>query len=109
MSQIRATCSQPALDLPYTLTHVCGMAHTSIFDTLRTAWNLHRVGIDAGHADAIRAAADTGRGDLATKGDIAALEARMIKWTIGIVLTVNAATAAAVIAAVGWMLSGVGG
>lgn len=96
------------------------MTDTAVFDTLRTARNLHKAGIDSGHADAIadaiRAAADTGRGDLATKGDIAALEAniaaleaRMIKWTIGIVLTVNAATAAAVIAAVGWMLSGVGG
>lgn len=86
-----------------------GMADATTFDTLKTARNLHRAGIEAGHADAIaaaiREAANASRGDLATKADIAALEARMIKWTIGIVLTINAATAAAVIAAVGWMLS----
>ena len=51
------------------------MADTAAFDTLATARKLKAAGIAEAHAEAARA----GRSELATKADIAGLEARFYR------------------------------
>lgn len=88
------------------------------FDTLAVTRQLKAKGFDADQAEAITEAVRTGvTGGVATKADLAelrgelrsemaGLEARLT-WRIIIVgLALNSVSAAAVIAAVGWMLSG---
>ena len=67
-----------------------------MFDTRAIARSLTEAGIDPAQAgtitDAVRLAAEhdaasIDTGELATKADLAALEARLIKWMVGIVLT----------------------
>jgi hypothetical protein len=67
-----------------------------MFDTHAIARSLTAAGIDPDHAgaitDAVRLAAEhdaanINTGALATRGDLAALEARLVKWMVGIVLT----------------------
>jgi len=88
------------------------------FDTLAVTRQLKAKGFDSDQAEAITEAVRTGvTGGVATKADLAelrgelrsemaGLEARLT-WRIVIVgLALNSVSAAAVIAAVGWMLSG---
>ena len=82
-----------------------------MIDTLTISRELTKVGIPSAHADAIatgiQQAADHGdhvtasdlRAEIATvNGTIAALEVRLVKWMIGIVLTVASLQTAAVVA-----------
>ena len=59
------------------------MADAAIFDTLEAARALKKAGFKEDQADAlaavVRHAAETGRGELATKADIAKLEVEL-KW-----------------------------
>ncbi|MXW86520.1 MAG: DUF1640 domain-containing protein [Boseongicola sp. SB0673_bin_14] len=77
------------------------------FDTLAVTRQLKAKGFDPDQAEAITEAVRTGvTGGVATKADLAELETRL-KWRIIIVgLALNSVAAAAVIAAVGWMLAG---
>lgn len=77
-----------------------------IFDTLAVARQLKAKGFDSNQAEAITEAVRTGvTGGVATKADLADLESRLT-WRIIIVgLALNSVSAAAVVAAVGWMLS----
>ena len=84
------------------------------FDTLAVTRQLKARGFSADQAEAITEAVRAGvTGGVATKADLAdlktdmaGLEARLTLRIIIIGLALNAASAAAVIAAVGWMLSG---
>ena len=72
-------------------------------DALAVARQLKAKGFEADQAEAITEAVRTGvTGGVATKADLAALESRLI-WRI---ITFGLALNAAVIAAIGWMLSG---
>ena len=78
---------------------------TVMFDTLAIARQLKDVGLDPEHAeavaDAVRQAAEHQQLDvaiLATKADLATLEARLIKWVLGIILAVAGLQTAALFA-----------
>ena len=87
------------------------------FDTLAVTRQLKARGFDSDQAEAITEAVRTGvTGGVATKADLAKLEWRLrgemtgtetrLTWRIIIVsLALNSISAAAVVAAVGWMLS----
>ena len=83
------------------------------FDTLAVTRQLKAKGFDADQAEAITEAVRTGvTGGVATKADIAelrtelaALETRLTVRMVIVGLALNSATAAAVVAAVGWMLA----
>ena len=87
------------------------------FDTLAVTRQLKARGFDSDQAEAITEAVRTGvTGGVATKADLAELELRLrgemarlesrLTWRIIIVsLALNSISAAAVVAAVGWMLS----
>ena len=68
--------------------------NANTFDTLAAARDLEAAGVERrqaeAHAEALRVAVESTRGDLATKADlraeIAQLETRLIKWGIGIAL-----------------------
>ena len=83
-----------------------GMAGAT-FDTLAVTRQLKAKGFDSDQAEAITEAVRTGiTGGVATKADLADLETRLT-WRIIIVgLALNSVSAAAVVAAVGWMLAG---
>ena len=82
-----------------------GMADAS-FDALAVTRQLKAEGFDSNQAEAITEAVRTGvTGGVATKADLAELETRLTWRTIIGGLALNSA-AAAVIAAVGWMLAG---
>ena len=57
------------------------------FDTLAAARALKDAGVEPEHAEAIadvvKTGAYSGRNELATKADLAALELRLIKWFVG--------------------------
>ena len=88
------------------------------FDTLAVTRRLKARGFDSDQAEAITEAVRTGViGGVATKADLAELELRLRgeitgtetrrTWRIIIFsLALNSISAAAVVAAVGWMLSG---
>ncbi len=84
------------------------------FDTLAVTRQLKARGFSSDQAEAITEAVRAGvTGGVATKADLAdlktdmaGLEARLTMRIIIIGLALNAASAAAVIAAVGWVLSG---
>ena len=80
-----------------------------MFDSLTVARQLTAAGIDRAQADAIadgiRQAAEHQPGDPATKADIAALETRLLKWMVGIVLTVAGIQTAALIAVLRMLLA----
>ena len=76
-----------------------------MFDTLAIARQLKGVGIEPEQAeavaDAVRQAAEHQGVDatvLATRADLATLEARLIKWVVGIVLAVAGLQTAALFA-----------
>ena len=76
-----------------------------MFDTLAIARQLKDVGLDPEHAEAVadvvRQAAEHQQLDvaiLATKTDLATLEARLIKWVLGIILAVAGLQTAALFA-----------
>ena len=76
------------------------------FDTLAVTRQLKTKGFDSDQAEAITEAVRTGvTGGVATKADMAELETRLTWRIIIIGLALNSVSAAAVIAAVGWMLS----
>lgn len=82
--------------------YLFGMADAA-FDALAVTRQLKARGFEAGQAEAITEAVRTGvTGGVATKADLAPLESRLT-WRI---IIVGLALNAAVIAAVGWMLSG---
>ena len=83
-----------------------GMADAS-FDALAVSRQLKAKGFDSNQAEAITEAVRTGvTGGVATKADLAELEIRQTWRTIIGGLALNSVAAAAVIAAVGWMLAG---
>ena len=106
-----------AVDAPGGQCHLPGMADAA-FDTLATARLLRESGIEERQAAAITTAIKDGvTGGVATKADLAELRGEMkrdmagmeTRLTLRIVivgLALNSVTAAAVIAAVGWMLAG---
>ena len=82
--------------------HLSCMADAA-FDTLAVTRQLKAKGFEADQAEAITEAVRTGvTGGVATKADLASLESRLT-WRI---IIVGLALNAAVIAAIGWMLSG---
>ncbi len=97
--------------------YLSGMADAA-FDTLAMTRQLKARGFDADQAEAITEVVRAGvTGGVATKADLADLRGDLrteiaevetrLTWRIVIVgLALNSASAAAVIAAVGWMLSG---
>ena len=56
------------------------------FDTLEAVGRLQAAGVERAQAEAIaatvRAAAESGRGDLATRADLARLELRLVRWML---------------------------
>ncbi len=77
------------------------------FDTLAVTRQLKARGFSSDQAEAITEAVRAGvTGGVATKADMAELKAELTWRIIVIGLALNAATAAAVVGAVGWMLSG---
>ena len=106
-----------AVDAPDGQCHLPGMADAA-FDTLATARLLRESGFEERQAAAITTAIKDGvTGGVATKADLVELETRLrtemagleTRLTLRIVivgLALNSVTAAAVIAAVGWMLAG---
>lgn len=69
------------------------------FDTLTAARELEAAGLDRRQAEAIAKTVRNGQGDLATKGDVAALKSDVatLKWIAGIQGAIGLATFAAVL------------
>ena len=70
--------------------------NTGTFNPLAVARDLEAAGVERrqaeAHAEALRAAVESNRGDLATKADLAELETRLIKWVLGIAIAHAALT-----------------
>lgn len=73
---------------------------STAFDTLAAARELEAAGMDRRQAEAVAAAIRTGRGELATRGDLDCLAGRIgtLQWVVGIDLAIGLATLAAVLA-----------
>ncbi len=73
---------------------------TVAFDTLAAARDLETAGMDRGQAEAVASVIRAGQSDLATKADLAVVQADIatLRWIIGVDIAISLATLAAVLA-----------